>query len=317
MQALPGWPHAEPPFHAGEASLQRRLGVEARMQEIGRRVMRAEMPAQHREMYAALPFMVLGAPDGQGPPWATVVGGAAPGWLRTPDASTLELAAWPQPGDPLQDAIRPGVHVGLLGIDPATRRRNRVNGEVTETGDTAWRLDVAQSFGNCPQFIRRRAWVPEGTASEGAAPVMQRQLDAAQVDTVRRADTFFIATLALAESANGGADVSHRGGRPGFVRVADDGSYLAWPEFAGNRFYNTLGNLMLQPRAGLLFVDFERGDLLHVAGRATVHDDPAVLQAASEEAEYVVRFEIDRVVARRAAMPWRMEPLEPTAPALS
>src|SRR3546814_14766932 len=67
-----------------------------------------------------------------------------------------------------------------------------------------------------------------------------------------------------------GADVSHRGGRPGFVRVTeDDGrSVLTIPDFSGNQFFNTLGNIAINPRAGLLFVDFATGDLLTLTGRS-------------------------------------------------
>ena len=61
-----------------------------------------------------------------------------------------------------------------------------------------------------------------------------------------------------------GADISHRGGRPGFVRV--DGDVLTIPDFRGNRYFNTLGNLIAEPRASLLFVDFETGDLLQLQG---------------------------------------------------
>ena len=59
--------------------------------------------------------------------------------------------------------------------------------------------------------------------------------------------------------------MSHRGGKPGFVGV--QGDTLAIPDFRGNRFYNTLGNLLGDPRAGLLFVDFASGDILQIQGR--------------------------------------------------
>ncbi len=62
--------------------------------------------------------------------------------------------------------------------------------------------------------------------------------------------------------------MSHRGGRPGFVRV--DGNLLTIPDFSGNRYFNTLGNFVLNPRAALLFPDFATGDLLHVAGSVEI-----------------------------------------------
>lgn len=59
-------------------------------------------------------------------------------------------------------------------------------------------------------------------------------------------------------------DISHRGGRPGFVRVDQD--TLTIPDFAGNRYFNTLGNTLLYPRASLLFPGFPHGDVLQVQG---------------------------------------------------
>src|SRR3546814_16147619 len=73
-----------------------------------------------------------------------------------------------------------------------------------------------------------------------------------------------------------GADVSHKGGRPGFIRVDDDRT-LTVPDFGGNSFFNTIGNLACNRRAGLLFIDFDSGDLLSVAASAApLWQDPAI-----------------------------------------
>lgn len=63
-------------------------------------------------------------------------------------------------------------------------------------------------------------------------------------------------------------DVSHRGGPSGFVQV--DGDVLTVPDYPGNRYFNTFGNFLENPRAGLLFINFENGDLLHLTGEASV-----------------------------------------------
>ena len=155
------------------------------------------------------------------------------------------------------------------------RRRNRANGTVRSLGDSGFALQVQQSFGNCPQYIQSREFergalqdVPaeHGTALAGRA-----------AELVRRADTFFIATQALTGEVSGGADVSHRGGKPGFVRVDAGGMRLSWPDFAGNGFFNTLGNLALDARAGLVFVDFDMPDMngLEVVSEAKLIDAEA------------------------------------------
>lgn len=88
---------------------------------------------------------------------------------------------------------------------------------------------------------------------------------AASADLLAAADTFFIASAypVADEERSHGVDVSHRGGNPGFIEVAD--GVLRIPDYTGNNYFNTLGNLAVNPRAGLLVVDFATGDLLFVA----------------------------------------------------
>ena len=67
------------------------------------------------------------------------------------------------------------------------------------------------------------------------------ELDEAARALIAASDTFFVASRSRPElGVEGGLDMSHRGGRPGFVGV--QGGTLAIPDFRGNRFYNTLGN---------------------------------------------------------------------------
>lgn len=287
---LPGWPHEAPPWHAGERALQQRAGSAETLAEVGWRVVRAEMPQQHRDFFAQLPFIVLGAADAQGQPWATVLAGE-PGFVTPTAPDRLLLRALPATGDPLHGVLHEGQAVGLLGIQPHTRRRNRANGTVRSLGDSGFALQVQQSFGNCPKYIHPRELQQVAVAATAAEQGVALSGRAAEI--VRGADTFFIASQALTGEVSGGADVSHRGGPPGFVEVEADGSALSWPDFAGNRFFNTLGNLALDARAGLVFIDFDAGDLLHVAGRAE-------LQWTGPD-ERRIRLQVDRWLLRRGA----------------
>ena len=104
------------------------------------------------------------------------------------------------------------------------------------------------------------------------------------------------------EEATGGVDVSHRGGPRGFVRV--EGHVVTIPDYKGNRYFNTLGNLVSQPRAALLFVDFATGDVLHVQGTTEVQwDGPEV--RALQGAERLWRMRVERGWHRPAALPLR------------
>jgi predicted pyridoxine 5'-phosphate oxidase superfamily flavin-nucleotide-binding protein len=257
-------------FHTGEQAMQARAGVQAQMAQIGPRVLRDHMPDQHREFFGLLPFVLVGSVDAQGQPWASVLAGA-PGFMQSPDPTHLHIGARPLPHDPLNTTLHDGAALGLLGIQPHTRRRNRMNGRA-RLQDGGVTVEVGQSFGNCPKYIQARepVWVPGAPA--GQIAFEGPGLDEASRGLIRAADTFFIATAHPQASAGGershGVDVSHRGGPPGFVNVA--GEVLTVPDYAGNHFFNTLGNIALHPAAGLLFVDFDRGDLLYLAVQAKV-----------------------------------------------
>ncbi|CAM4386442.1 pyridoxamine 5'-phosphate oxidase family protein [Palleronia rufa] len=285
------------PFHAGELAVQARAGVGDMSHVAG--FVRDHLPDQHRAFHEALPFLVLAARDDVGRVWATILEGPD-GFVSVPDPTRMEIAACPGPDDPLAGMLRDGATVGLLGVDLATRRRNRINGRVVNdvTGLT---VAVDQTFGNCPQYIWPR---PVERASASPAPATHGgALDAAQAARLRAADTFFIATGTRGDGADAGMDASHRGGPPGFVTVSRDGASLRVPDYAGNDFFNTLGNLECDPHAGLLFVDFETGGLLHVTGRATVDWTPDPATGARRHVDVSVEAVIDRLGA--LSLRWR------------
>lgn len=308
----PGWDLDEAPFHAGEIAVQTQAGVREKAEVGGRRGIRRYLPEQHRQFFEQLPFMVLGGIDADGQPWATLRIGE-PGFISSPDAATLRIAGEALRGDPLAGAWRTGSMLGGLGIEPPTRRRNRINGIVTANDYGALTVEVKQSFGNCAKYIQSRAptriaaqaWNPEPAPAHGAAT-----LDAADRAWLARSDTYFIATRSSLHesSAAQGVDVSHRGGLPGFVRVDDERTFVA-PDYRGNQFFNTLGNLVEDPRAGLLFIDFERGDLLYVSARAEIVWDGAALEAFPD-AQRLVRFHVEEVRRTPAALPFRWSEVE-------
>ncbi|MDP2868094.1 pyridoxamine 5'-phosphate oxidase family protein [Methyloversatilis sp.] len=287
------------PFHDGERALQARAGMQARMAEIGPRAIRDHMPDQHRDFFARLPFLVVGSVDVDGQPWASVLSGP-PGFVQSPDPRTLHVAAQAPAGSPLAAHLRVGAPLGLLGIQPHTRRRNRMNGSVTRASEAGFDVEVEQSFGNCPKYIRTREAFFFGDDEQPAPAQPLAALDDAARALITRADTLFIASAHAA-----GVDVSHRGGAPGFVSVGP-GDVLTLPDYAGNFFFNTLGNLLLEPRAGLLFIDFDSGDLLQVSGRAQiVWEDEALAEAlaAHPGAQRLVRIAVSGALRVPGGLP--------------
>ncbi len=143
-----------------------------------------------------------------------------------------------------------------------------------------------------------------------AAPETLAGLDDEARSLIASSDTFFVASRSRPEvGALGGLDMSHRGGRPGFVGLLGD--TLAIPDFRGNRFYNTLGNLLGDRRAGLIFIDFDSGDILQLQGMVEIDWRPAGRPAGAER---LWRFEIERAWRRRAAFPfaWSFGGFAPT-----
>ncbi|MFJ5300237.1 pyridoxamine 5'-phosphate oxidase family protein [Pseudomonas sp. NPDC088368] len=303
------------PWHAGELHVQTHAGVVERMDAVGRRVVRDFMPDQHREFYEHIPYLIVGAVDGEGWPWASMMD-AHEGFITSPDPKRLAIGWAPDADDPVASAFEPGAALGLLGIDLHTRRRNRLNGHIEARTERGFSLAVDQSFGNCPQYIQLRPLQSGKRPSTALRPPVERlnALDEAAVTAIRGADTFFVASYVDLEGdpERRFVDVSHRGGRAGFVRV--EGDLLTIPDFAGNLFFNTLGNLLVNPKAGLLFIDFATGDVLHVAGHATVIlEGPEI--AAFQGAERLWQVKVHQVLRRPAALRsrWGFEGFSPNS----
>jgi hypothetical protein len=279
-------------WHAGERALQERAGVAARMAEVGARVLRDFMPEQHREFFGLLPYLVGGTLDAHGQPRVTLLAGA-PGFAQSPDPRTLRIEA--APGE-----MRPGEPIALLGLQAHTGRRNRMNGRVARVSSHGFEVTVGQSFGNCPKYIHAREALHVAGPLASARTERMEALDDAAVRQVSAADTFFIATAHPLARTSGdpsqGLDVSHRGGPAGFVRV--DGNALLVPDYVGNSFFNTFGNLELEPRCGLLFVDFGSGECLFVEARA---------QVLWEGSQRMLRLEVTEVQRVVGGLPLRWE----------
>ncbi|MGI9405122.1 MAG: pyridoxamine 5'-phosphate oxidase family protein [Hyphomicrobiaceae bacterium] len=292
------------PFHEGEQAVQERLGARD-IEAWARKVVRDYLPEQHVAFHTSLPFLVAAARDEKERPWVTLLAGPD-GFVSAPDSRHLVIGARPPRGDALEGAFHPGADVGILGIELATRRRNRVNGRITGDDKDGLTFRVDQSFGNCPQYIREREWrrvdvAPSGKSSRG------RALTPSQRTWIGKADTFFIASGYRGEGENRvhGMDASHRGGERGFIQVLD-GKRLRFPDYAGNNHFNTIGNIVLDPRVGLLFIDFETGSLLQLTGTASIDWDSEEV-AAIPGARRLVSINIAEVIELPSAINLRWE----------
>jgi len=305
-----GWHGAGSPFHAGEQRVQALVGVRDQIERAGRNLIRDSMPDQHRAFFEQLPFLVVGSLDEAGRPWASFLAGE-PGFVRSPSATELRISAEPLQGDPLREGLRLEAPLGVLGLQLETRRRNRANGHITARDAASFTLGVEQSFGNCKQYIQAREPHFDAKLQTPAGTVVREHalLSATARAMLARTDTFFIVSASATPNARSGpegVDVSHRGGRAGFVRVTTDeeGSLITFPDFSGNSMFNTLGNLVVNPRAGIALTNFENGDVLSLTGVARVIWEGNAV-AAFPGAERLVMFAPEFGWLMQAALPIR------------
>lgn len=259
-------------FHAGERSLHEKLGISERQSALGLRMVRDHMPDQHRDFFAGLSSVHIGAVDSAGHPWAVMRVGPA-GFMSSPDDKTLAISSRPLTGEPADLSLTVGAKVSVVGIEFETQRRNRLNATIATADDDRLSFHVDQSYGNCPKYIQIRTKTPIG-ALQPKTPSVAPTLSAADQAQISHADTLLIASRAaqLGDDPRAGVDINHRGGMPGFVSVLDD-TTIQFPDYKGNSFYNTFGNIVTDDRVGLQFVDFETGTLLNIKGTAVLVED--------------------------------------------
>lgn len=305
---LVGWSQDISPFHAGEKAVQELAGVRNKAEKIGRRFIRDFMPDQHREFYGKLPFIFVGSLDQQSRPWASILTNQQ-SFITSPDNQTLQFQAKPLLGDRLIDNLKLNANLGFLGIELHTRRRNRVNGKVTAIAPDNFTVKITQSFGNCPQFIHKRnlVWLPEHWDNQVNQAQTFKQFTPEIINLVSNADSFYLTTSFKGkyEEDNEGVDMSHRGGKAGFVNIEGDRTFI-FPNFAGNNFYNTLGNLYLNNRIGILFIDFNTGDLVSLTGTAEIIWQGQQLENF-KGAEQLIRVTADDILYLPKTLPFRWD----------
>ncbi len=253
-------------FHSGELAVQKRTGVEYEASRVGQSI-HTSIPAVAADFIARQPMMIVGHANSDGRMWASVLTGPL-GSFHAVNQHAIEITAAPAASDPLSAVWKDGLSVGALFIELETRRRMRVNGTIElRPGDAMGAvLSAKEVYANCPKYIQARELTSMEDRNNAPASQQSRSsLSESQQAWISSFDTFFIAS----SNPAGNADASHRGGAPGFVRVASPNK-LIFPDYAGNNMFNTLGNLAINPNAGLLWIDFTNGAVLQLTGTASL-----------------------------------------------
>ncbi|KAH7069670.1 hypothetical protein BKA63DRAFT_519400 [Paraphoma chrysanthemicola] len=275
-------------------------------------------------------LLALGTLDSQSRPWTTLLGGS-PGFsealgggfigTRTLVDGVNDPVVQALVGDAANgEMLQPedgGKLLAGLATDLMTRKRVKIGGKMVagtmkETDVEILGTDVEgpptkqhqvqlvtridQSLGNCPKYLNqyemRPALVEAKLVATGSALSDEGRA------LINKSDMFFLTT-----SADEDMDVNHRGGPIGFVRVTAE-NQIVYPEYSGNRLYQSLGNLLINPKIGITFPDYESGDVLYVTGTSQVlvgGDAAAVLPGSN----LAVQITIDEARFVQRGLPFR------------
>ena len=266
-----------PIWHQGELAVQQRAGTDKLMSEIGGKFIREFMPQQHRDFFEALSMIFIGYVDDFSDITASVFFGEQ-GFIESPTETELIINTQVGLNNFMKDGFVLGDRIGLLGIEFNSKRRNRLNGVITDINQKSIKIKVLQSFGNCPKYIQDKTLATNphyGNFSTSS----DLKLNDNDLNVINNADTFFIASGFNdgQQLNNRGADISHRGGEVGFVTINSTGQLMI-EDYRGNGFFNTLGNLVKNPTANLLFFDWKKGHALQITVSSKIHwsDDDSI-----------------------------------------
>ncbi|KAF2728410.1 hypothetical protein EJ04DRAFT_516624 [Polyplosphaeria fusca] len=276
------------------------------------------------------PLLAFGTLDSQDRPWTTLWGGQ-PGFSEALGGGIIGTRTFVDAiNDPVVQALVGGTEKGEmrsgnekmlsgLTIDLMTRKRVKIAGrmlagalsevEVEYEGGVKHAENapeqqnqlqlvykVDQSLGNCPKYLNQYEIQPALTTSKlvEQSPNLSNEAKA----LIAKSDMFFLST-----STEDDMDTNHRGGPTGFVRIVSD-TEIAYPEYSGNRLYQSLGNLQMNPKIGITFPDYETGEILYITGTTEilVLEDAAKLLPGSNLA---VKIKIDEARLVEGGLPFR------------
>ena len=273
------------------------------------------------------PLLGVGALDAEDRPWAALWGDGTRDLGRVIGNGLIGVrTAVPAKHDPVVKALlgnetvvrptigdngqpEPGKMIAGLTIDLETRKRVKLFGRMMAGGleskdnddETAEKspaqkevqlvVNIEQSMGNCPKYLNSKHIEPASSEPELVFD-SAKQLSSEARELLSRADQFFVASV----QGNQDMDLNYRGGPAGFLRTVpeiksntDSGTVLVWPEYSGNRLYQTLGNFAADPRAGLCVPDFTTGSVLYLTGTVEVLVGPDA-EALLPRTNLCVRF---------------------------
>lgn len=256
-------------FHNGELEVQNKMNVQHIASKVGQSI-------KDRIILGAIPFIenqstiTISSKDSNHKNWISLLVGVN-GFIHVPDVNTFDIYIDKLKSD-LNDVFFKNITkhktIGAIFIELGSKRRYRVNGTVILITENKISIKITEAYPNCPKYIQQRSITnlsPINTTPKKETGL--NNISTKFIDLIKNADTFFIGSEAVNKM-----DASHRGGKPGFIKVINRNT-LKIPEYVGNNLYNTLGNLTTNPNAGLMFIDFTNNSVLQLNGSVLIQYD--------------------------------------------
>ncbi|GFN20961.1 hypothetical protein AtubIFM55763_006076 [Aspergillus tubingensis] len=318
IPALQGW-------HPGEVAIQGQLGYATAVSSHWTAV-ENQLREQHQIFHTSnLPFIPLTTTDADGRPWGGIVAGSTGtvGFVDSPNLKSLVFRPRLWEGDPILPTLQGWRSVkditnhqmegrrseersltAGLGIEFPTRRRNKFAGKIQMVKamshyDYIFEVEITEALGNCPKYINVRQldpfpWAKPHLVYQSLHMAPTEKLPPEVIDMIESADTVFVATIHRPDPTSAAMFPSHagmnsRGGFPGFLRVRpSDRRSVVLPDYSGNRFMNSLGNIESSGLAGFTIISFTTGDILYLTGTARNYVGPSALEIMSRHATITV-----------------------------
>lgn len=285
-------------YHAGEQWVQQQVGVREEADSLAR-IITPTLNQKAQKFLQNQYFAIAASIDSQGWVWASLLLGK-PGFIQVGSDRCVQIPISSVRGELLPQNLESCSDLGILVIDFATRKRLRLNG-TAKISPQHIELTTEQVYFNCPKYIQKRYLATEIAIPSKPLSVQEWKVLPSKWETkIAQADTFFIASW----YPEAGADASHRGGNPGFIQFSSERE-LIFSDYVGNNMFNTLGNLVAYPKAGLLFLDFAGEEILQIIGKAEI-----VWDSPNRESQRLIKFKIHGVREISNAHPLRWQFVE-------
>jgi uncharacterized protein len=256
-------------YHPGEFLVQQKANEKAIADRNGRAITNKIIPGAIN-FIEKLPFAIASSRNEVGEIFVSFLSGSE-GFIMVISDSLIEIDVElisSNLNDQFWRNAQLGQQIGFLFIEPLTRRRYRLNGKIYST-DKKIQVAVEQAYPNCPKYIQKRSFTRVEKHFYRGSIIQGHELTSDLISLVKSADCVFVGSA----DRSGSMDASHRGGLPGFIHITDPVTLII-PDYPGNGMYNTLGNFVTNPNAGILVLDHESKRTLQLIGEAQLHWHP-------------------------------------------